>query len=136
MSETYPHTPKIRDFLKSKSDLVKQNGLNYLIPTWRRFAENYADKEELIYEWLNDLDSRRIIDEILKLLSNQERIKVKIDLTPIDKLVIEKTFQVSECVLGEEIESAQKYNRVDNWYYYILNEHLFKSESGKFTRRN
>ena len=135
MSETYPHTPQIRDFLKEKSDLVKHNGLNYLIPTWREFAENYADKEELIYEWLNDLDSRRIIDEILKLLSDQEKIKVKVDLIPIDKLVIEKTFQVSECVWGEEAESDHKYNRVDNWYYYILNEHLLKSEPDRFTKR-
>lgn len=100
MKKLYPHTDKIKSILQNKSDLVQHDGLNYLIPNWKRFADQYADSEDLIYEWLNDLDTRKIIDEILETLTDNERIRIELDLKPIDNLVIEKTFEINECVWG------------------------------------
>lgn len=91
--------------------MLRRNGLNYLIPTWKLFSEKYADTEEEIYEWLNDLDTRRIIDEVLSAFSENERIEITQELKPIDDNVLAKTFEVNECVWGDKIEKECKYNR-------------------------
>ena len=133
MTAIYPHTDKIKELLKDKSELVQQKGLNYLIPNWQQFADLYAESEELIYEWLNDLDTRKIIDEILQILPYQERIKIELVLKPIDKKVIDKTFEINECVWGDNVE-IQKYDKQKNWYYYRMNQKVFDSEAGQFTK--
>jgi hypothetical protein len=135
MTNEYPHTDEIKSVLKDKADFVQRNGLNYLIPNWIRFADKYADTEDLIYEWLNDLDTRKIIDEILDTLPKNERIKIEIDLNSIDNTVIEKTFEVNECVWGQKVEKDNNYNRRKHWYYYRMNQNVFDSETGQFTKR-
>lgn len=132
--EKYQHTDKIKEVLKDKSDLVQQHGLNYLIPNWQRFADQYADTEELIYDWLNDLDTRKIIDEILAVLPENERHKIEHELKPIDDAVLVKTFEINECVWGEEVERENYYNRQKHWCYYRMNDHVFESEGGRFTK--
>jgi hypothetical protein len=131
----YPHTQKIKAALKATADFVQKDGLNYLIPRWRHFAEKYADEEDLIYEWLNDLDTRKIIDEILGVLSEKDRTKIELDLKSIDAKVIEKTFEINECAWGELVEKNSNYNRQRNWYYYRMNQKVFESEPGQFTKR-
>jgi hypothetical protein len=135
MTTIYPHTNEIKALLKDKSELVQQKGLNYLIPNWQEFADLYAENEELIYEWLNDLDTRKIIDEILQILSYQDRIKIELVLEPIDKKIIDKTFEINECVWGDNVEIQEKYDRQKNWYYYRLNQKVYNSEAGRFTKR-
>lgn len=136
MTTQYPHTNKIKDVLKDKADFVQRDGLNYLIPNWQNFADKYADTEDLIYEWLNDLDTRKIIDKILSTLSDIERSKIEEHLKIIDAAVIEKTFEINECVWGEKVERDNNYNRQKNWYYYRINQLVFDNESGQFTKRN
>ena len=126
MTTQYPHTDKIKAVLKDKADFVQRDGLNYLIPNWQRFASKYADTEDLIYDWLNDLDTRRIIGEILSTLSDTDRATIEQDLKIIDAEVIEKTFEINECVWGDKVERDNKYNRQKNWY---------ESESGQITKR-
>jgi hypothetical protein len=135
VTSIYPHTDKIKTLLKDKAEFVQQKGLNYLIPNWQQFADMYADSEELIYEWLNDLDTRKIIDEILQILSYQDRIKIELVLKPIDKKVIDKTFEINECVWGDNVETKEKYDRQKNWYYYRMNQKVFDSEARQFTKR-
>jgi hypothetical protein len=131
----YPHTDATRAILEDSADFVKREGLNYLIPNWQRFADNYVDKEDLIYEWLNDLDTRKIIDKILTSLSKNEREEIEAVLSPMDKKVIEKTFEINECVWGREVEEEKNYDRNRNWYYYRMNQNVFNSEAGRFTKR-
>lgn len=131
----YPHNHQIKDILKDMSDLVQREGLNYLIPRWQQFAGIYAATESSLYEWLNDLDSRKIIDEILDVLPADERTNVEHDLKNPDATVIANTFEINECVWGSEVEVAEGYNRKKNWYYYRMNESVFNTEPGRFTRR-
>ena len=131
----YPHTDKIQIILEGKADFVKRDGLNYLIPAWQKFADNYVDTEDSIFEWHNDLDTRNIIDEILALLPTAEKTKVELDLKVIDAKVIEKTFEINECVWGDQVEHDNKYNRQNNWYYYRMNQSVFNSETGQYTKR-
>jgi hypothetical protein len=135
MTTQFPYTDEIKAILKNNSDLVKQYGLNYLIPKWKRFTDNYADDEDLIYEWLNEMDARKIIYEILVLLPNTESAKITEVLKEIDAKFIEKTFEINECVWNDKVEKENKYNRQKNWYYYRVNQNLFENEVGQFTKR-
>ncbi|KIA86156.1 hypothetical protein [Flavobacterium sp. AED] len=135
MKTQFPHTDEIKAILKNNSDLVKQNGLNYLIPKWKRFTDNYADNEDLIYEWLNEMDARKIIDEILVILPNTESAKITEVLKVIDAKFIEKTFEINECVWNDKVEKENQYDRQKNWYYYRVNQNLFENEDGQFTKR-
>ena len=135
MTTEFPHTEEIKAILKDKADLVRLDGLNYLIPKWKRFTDNYADNEELIYEWLNEMDARKKIDEILIILPYTERVKIAEVLKTIDSEFIEKTFEINECVWNDKVEKENKYERQKNWYYYRVNQNLFETEVGQFTKR-
>jgi hypothetical protein len=135
MKTQFPHTDDIKAILKNNSDLVKQDGLNYLIPKWEQFTDIYADNEYLIYEWLNEMGARKIIDEILVLLTNTESAKITEVLKAIDAKFIEKTFEINECVWNDKVEKENKYERQKNWYYYRVNQNLFENEVGQFTKR-
>lgn len=135
MKAKHPHTEKIKAVLQNKADIVqREHGLNYLMAKWQRFAHTYAEKESLIYEWQNDLDTRRIIDEMVATLSNAKRNKIEAELKVIDAKVIKKTFEINECVWGSKVERDNQYNRHKNWYYYRMNQKVFDSEAGKFTK--
>ena len=131
----YPHNDQIKALLKGCAAHVERDGLNYLIPTWQRFADVYADREDFIYEWLNDLDTRDIIEDILEILPEKERSEIESELKTIDSKVLEKTFEINECVCGYKREKENKYNRHKNWYYYRMNQKIFENEEGDFTKR-
>ncbi|HEX8547989.1 MAG TPA: hypothetical protein VF691_13595 [Cytophagaceae bacterium] len=135
MNIKFPHTDEIKFILRDKADFVILDGLNYLIPNWKRFAEKYADTEDLIYEWLNDLATREIIDQVLNILSDEERAKIEKVIDPIDKIVFDKTFEIMECVWGPFVEKDKMYNREKHWYFYRVNQDIFDSEEGQFTKR-
>jgi hypothetical protein len=134
MAFKYPHNEKVKELLKDYADFVQKDGLNYLIPNWQRFADKYADTEDTLDEWLNDLDTRKIIDEVIEVLSEKDRRKIELDLKPIDAKVIEKTFEINECVWGGLVEKNSNYNRRKHWYYYRMNQKVFANQGGQFTR--
>jgi len=131
----YPHNDTIKAAMRGKSDLVQKDGLNYLIPKWKRFVAEYSGNEDLMDEWLNFLDGRKIIDQILGLLPGRDRKWIEERLSPIDDLFRSRTFETNECVWGASNEKANGYNRASHWYYYRINEQLLKSEPGKYSRK-
>ncbi len=46
---------------------------------------------------------------------------------------MEKTFEITECIWGDEMEKNKKYGRQKNWYYYRLNQYIFDAGAGQFT---
>lgn len=36
---------------------------------------------------------------------------------------------------GDNIEKKNNYDRYKNWYYYRVNQNIFDSELGQFTKR-
>lgn len=103
--------------------------------SWQRFVTNFAHSEDYIYEWLNDLDTRRLIDEHFGKLSAKKRTKIEDKLKPLDEEFIAKTFEIKECVWGSKVEKEHEYNRQKHWYYYRMNQKVFDSEKGNFTKR-
>lgn len=135
MKSRYPHNDQVKALLKDKADYIQREGLNYLLPKWQQVATTYSTRESSIYEWLNDMDARRIIDEILAVLPPAEKVKTEQDLSVMDSQVIKNTFEVNECIWGQQEETAHRYNRQKNWYYYRINQAVFELEKERFTKK-
>ena len=130
MLNQYPHNDKIKQVIKDCADFVVNDGLNYLIPTWKKFTEN-VDKDDgsIIYEYLNDLDTRNIIDRILPFVTDKERHEIVTEIEQYDKNFISKTFEAKECLWGSENEIKEGYTRQKNFYYYRAPQYLIDIEA-------
>jgi hypothetical protein len=135
MINKYSHNERIKSYLQNKKyiKLTIDEGLNYLIPRWEKSINTFCN-DDLIYDYINDLTKRRIIDEILNFLPEEEKKRVQKDLEPIDNIFKAKTFEVNECICGKKVEEKRGYNRKKHWYYYRITESIFNTEQ-KFTRK-
>lgn len=98
---------------------------------WRKVANKYVNTEIYIYEWQNDMDCRRLMDELLeKFLYLKDNKKVTNEIKELDKKVLENTFEINECIWRN-----QDYNPKKHWYYYRMNQLVFDNESGDFTKK-
>jgi hypothetical protein len=118
-----------------KSNDVLKEEIKDLFSKWYTFANKYSIEEELIYEWQNDMDARRLIDQALEKLSLTQKSEIEKILLPLDTKVKENTFEVNECIWGKENEQSLNYNRLANWYYYRVNQLVFDSERDTFTKK-
>lgn len=132
----YTHTKEIKNYLKEKgyASFVIDKGLNYLIPSWEKSIKIFSDRD-LIYDYINDLDGRKIIDEIIEFLSKEEKQIVQEELERIDTKFKKKTFEINECIYSKRIEEKHGYNRKKNWYYYRITESIFNTEQ-KYTKKD
>jgi hypothetical protein len=119
--------------IKSNDELKEE--IKDLFSKWYAFANKYSIEEELIYEWQNDMDARRLIDQALEKLSLAQKSEIEKLLLPLDTKVKENTFEVNECIWGKENEHIQNYNAITNWYYYRVNQNIFDSERDTFTKK-
>jgi hypothetical protein len=118
-----------------KSNDVLKEEVKDLFSKWYAFANKYSIEEELIYEWQNDMDARRLIDQALEKLSLSQKSEIEKLLLPLDTKVKENTFEVNECIWGKKNEQRLNYNPKANWYYYRVNQLVFDSERESFTKK-
>lgn len=109
--------------------------LQSLLKQWQIFSNKQVYTEYYIFEWQNDMDCRRLIQENMKTLSAAERKEVKKYLQPMDDAVKAATFEINECIWNINVAKRNKYNRRTNWYYYRVNEKVLESEKGAFTKK-
>ena len=106
---------------KSKySILVKKFGLSYVLDKWKTACENMPyRKEYLVYEYLNDLCTRDVLDEIFThcvVSDGYQKI-----LADCDKLFIKKTVKVKKSLYEGGDEGP-----IVHWYHYrIPKERIF-----------
>jgi hypothetical protein len=123
------------DGFHSVDDLLKDE-LKNLISFWHKVAYIYASEESYIYEWQNDMDTRRLLDEAIAKLNSDEKTEMKRLMMPLDIKLNENTIEINECIWGKKNESKFNYNCIANWYYYRVNQKIFEAESGHFTKKN
>lgn len=131
INNSYPHDHRTREVLRTCADFVQKDGLNYLIPKWKEYCELYIDGYQIddnIYDFLNDLDTRHLINKTLEVLNINEREKIEIELDRFDKIFIKWTVELKMCAWGESNEKSKGYNRKENWYYYRAPQHLIDTE--------
>ena len=75
-------------------------------------------------EYLNDIDGRRIIDELLPLADATERAMVEASLPALDGSFIKATLPTSSCIWGEDVAQEHKYQPGRDWWYYRIPSNL------------
>jgi predicted nucleic acid-binding Zn ribbon protein len=129
--------PEVEKVLSTFNDRALADKICSLIETWENFARSYVYKEEYIYEWQNDMDARRLLDESFSLISISLKKSILKLIKPLDDFVMENTFEIEKCIWGEKVEKENKYNRKKHWYYYRVNQLVFdkmKLEDKKVTK--
>jgi hypothetical protein len=126
----YPHNDSIKKVVKNCADFVVRDGLNYLIPKWRKFTNSVSENDgSTIDDNLNDLDARKIIDTILPLLAEQEKDRIMSEIYFCDTQYISKTFEVRDCLWGLENELIHGFTRQNNFYYYRAPQYILDQSS-------
>jgi predicted nucleic acid-binding Zn ribbon protein len=127
--------PQVVDLLCKLKSKKQANLIVSLVEKWESFARDYVHKEELIYEWQNDMDARRLLEEALEVVDSTIKKSILNLIKPLDNFVKENTFEINECVWGVRVEKENKYNRKKHWYYYRINKLVF-SNKDEFTFKN
>jgi hypothetical protein len=113
----------IQEYCKQRkfADFVIENGLDYLIPRWEKTVLRIKNGYTMtLDEYLNDMDTRRIINEVWSLVSDELIDQYQERLKAADEKYLDSTVPSEECIWGSK--SAVKYGysqEVDWWYYHV-----------------
>ena len=87
------------------------------------------DERWMISEYLNDLTTRRIIDEILSLLPSDVVDLIQLQLAKIDADFKNITIEINEFVGSAKLFDRLKNSNLNLWYYFRITPELFKYEN-------
>jgi hypothetical protein len=98
---------------------VCEGGLDYPMRRWRDIvAAVEAGYRLTFYEFLNDLDARRIIDELATHASDDEWADIEVALPSLDERFMKATQPVNASLYGATDEQKSEYRPDRNWYYF------------------
>ena len=109
-----------RDFLKKQnySEKTIDGGIERLLKKWEGLFIKVHSKNMMndidFFEYLNELDGRRIIKEILENCFVDEGIREKIK--QFDRNFKKVTFEISHHISGKHLDL--KYDKNKFWWYY------------------
>ncbi|HEY2587718.1 MAG TPA: hypothetical protein VGI81_18370 [Tepidisphaeraceae bacterium] len=119
---THRHpSPEVSRYCEGRgfSSLVCRGGFDYLLESWTRTVAAVEGGYWLSFdEYLNDMDSRNIIDELPTYASDDEWAGVETMLPPLDARFHAATRQVDACIWGECNEEKYGYRPDRQWWYY------------------
>jgi len=131
-SENMPApSPSIRQYCKQRgfSSRVCEGGLDYLVARWQKdVAEICAGYSALFDEYLDDMDGRKIIAELLPLASDSERAQVAALLPTLDAQFFEATRPTDSCIWGEHNAAKYGFHPDQDWWYYRVPANLGRVE--------
>jgi hypothetical protein len=113
----------IQEYCKQKkfASFVIESGLEYLIPRWEKTVLKIKNGYTMtLYEYLNDMDTRKIINEVWSLASDEQIDQYQERLKAADEVYFDSTVPSEECIWGSQ--NAAKYGyiqEVDWWYYHV-----------------
>jgi hypothetical protein len=117
----------IRDYSLTRgySTKVVDGGLAYLLSDWERTVQSIASGEpQYLDDYLNDMDARRIIEELLPLATPEERAQYDQPLGVADKQFHAVTIPTGACIWGVENERQHGWERSREWWYYRRPQHV------------
>lgn len=112
----------IREYCRQRgySSAIVSGGVEYLIDKWERVVSSVEQGRWLGRDsYLNDMDGRRILGEIIELTGHiSESIVVR--TKNADERIRTKLVRLDECVQGKDIRLKRKYTFEKHWYYFCL----------------
>lgn len=97
---------------------VVEGGLDYLVSSWERLASQVeAGNEQWVWEeWVNDLDGREIIQDLLDNVPESQAALEAVVLA--DKRFTASTIRTDECQWGDHNAARHGWTRDKNWWYW------------------
>ena len=111
----------VRETLRQRGcpDFVIRGGLEGLVGMWERTAaeieQGYQGTSD---EFLNDVDARQIIEEVLPAATARQRRELVSRLTAADERFRRATEPLGRCAWGQRNEAKYGYTADRNWWYY------------------
>src|SRR5437763_4377769 len=101
------------------SSRVREGGFGYLLDRWTKIVgEIEAGYRGLFDEYLNDMDARKIIDELATYASDEEWSEVEALLPSLDDRFLAATRPVEHCIWGERNATKHGYRADRDWWYF------------------
>jgi hypothetical protein len=98
---------------------VCECGFGYLLDRWVKIvAEVETGYRGLFDEYLNDMDARKIIDELATYASDDEWEAVDAALPSLDARFLAASRPVDVCIWGERNVAKHGYRPDRDWWYY------------------
>ena len=113
----------IQEYCKQRkfTDFVIEGGLEYLISKWEKMVLRVKNGCTMTKdEYLNDMGTRRIINEVWLPASDDQIAQYQEQLKDADEEYFDSTVSCEECIWGSK--NAAKYGyiqEVDWWYYHF-----------------
>lgn len=114
-------SPEVSRYCEQRgfSSRVREGGFGYLLDRWTKIvAEIEAGYDGLFDEFLNDMDARKIIDELATHASDEEWDLVDAVLPSLDARFFAATRPVETCIWGERNLTKYHYRTDHDWWYY------------------
>jgi hypothetical protein len=103
------------------ASFVIEGGLDYLIPRWEKTVRSIKSGYTLtVDEYLNDMDTRRIIDEVWPLASDEQVEQYRNRLQVVDQEYFTFTIPVQSCIWGSKNAAKYGYSPDHHWWYYHI----------------
>ena len=98
---------------------VVDGGLTGLVESWEQTVRSVASGYTLtLDDYLNDLDSRQLIDDVWSIAGEDQRGEVLVRLRQSDDLMRRVTRPLSVCLWGEKNAIQQGWTPEKNWWYF------------------
>jgi hypothetical protein len=124
-------SPTVRQYCTQNdlSERVCSGGIEYLVDNWQRIVTGIVDGYTGLFdEYLNDMDSRRIIYELVPLADEIERGIVAASLPALDGDFFKSTRSTNSCIWGEDVAAKSGYRPDRDWWYYRVPTNLSRVE--------
>jgi len=107
------------------SSRVREGGFGYLLEGWKHTVVEVEDGYRSLFdEYLNDMDGRKIIDELATHASDEEWAEVEAMLPSLDARFHAATRPVEVCILGEHNAAKHGYRMDRDWWYFRVPTNL------------
>lgn len=104
---------------KGYAQHVVNGGLDYLITKWEYIAMRMASGYRFgIDDFRNNMDIRRILGEVLSVVTHEQREATGPRLKKADELFIESTVESPECIWGSDNAQEHEWSKEKEWFYY------------------
>jgi hypothetical protein len=113
----------IQDFLRQRGcpDEVIEGGLEGLLRDWERMVEQVEAGYDLgLDDYLNDLDGRQLVEDLLALAPPEERDEARDRLWAADVRMKGLVRSTEACLWGEAVADSEGWTPERNWWYFSL----------------
>ena len=113
----------VRTHLRERGcpDEVVEAGIAGLVEDWERVVEEVVRGYPLgLDDYLNDIDTRQLIEETLPLVPADDRPGPMTRVLLADERIRPALDPVEECLWGQEVADAEGWTPESEWWYYHL----------------